>query len=195
MKICLYGASSDHIDKSYISATEELGRAIAERGHGLVYGAGATGLMGAAARGVVEKGGEVIGIAPSFFDVDGILFSQCTQMLYTDTMRERKQLMEEKADAFVAVPGGIGTFDELFEIITLKQLGRHKKPVAIFNVNGYYDELIQMFEKAIKGGFMAEGCRKLAPVFSKPEELLEYLETDLHDQKEYIFSEFKNISK
>ena len=194
MNICLYGASSNEIPSIYIKETEILGEKMAERGHSLVYGGGASGLMGAAARGVTAKGGEVIGIAPSFFNVDGVLFGKCSEIIYTETMRERKQLMEEKASAFVAVPGGIGTFDELFEIMTLRQLGRHKKPIALFNVNGYFDGLINMIENAIAQGFMTEGCKKLAPAFSDPDELLNYLEKSAETDDEYLFSEFKHIN-
>lgn len=179
MNICLYGAASDNIAKEYISLVESLGREMAKRGHGLVYGGGAGGLMGAAARGVRKENGKVIGIAPSFFNVDGILFEDCTEFIYTETMRERKALMELKADAFVAVPGGIGTFDELFEIMSLRQLSQHTKPIAIFNVNGYYDDIKNMLEKAVNEGFVTEKCKKIAPLFCNAEELLCYLEKEI----------------
>ena len=179
MNICLYGAASDNIAKEYISLVESLGREMAKRGHGLVYGGGAGGLMGAAARGVRKENGKVIGIAPSFFNVDGILFEDCTEFIYTETMRERKALMELKADAFVAVPGGIGTFDELFEIMSLRQLSQHTKPIAIFNVNGYYDDIKNMLEKAVNEGFVTEKCKKIAPLFDNAEELLCYLEKEI----------------
>ena len=99
MKICLYGASSDAISPIYIEKTWELGAKMAQRGHGLVYGGGAQGLMGAAAKGVQAYGGEIIGVAPRFFQVDGVLFDGCTEMIYTETMRQRKEIMEQKADA------------------------------------------------------------------------------------------------
>jgi len=194
MKICLYGASSNDIPPLYISSTENLGEEIAKRGHSLIYGGGANGLMGAAARGVVRKGGSVIGVAPSFFNADGVLFKGCKEIIYTETMRERKQIMETKSDAFVMVPGGIGTFDEFFEIITLKQLGRHNKPVAIFNVNGYFDEIIAMLEKAVNQGFMTEKSRNLAPMFADPRKLIEYLETAPSDTLEYNLNEFKKVT-
>ena len=114
MNICVYGASSSTIAKSYINPTEELGEKMAKRGHNLVYGAGALGLMGAAARGVLRGGGKIIGVAPAFFKVDGVLFDECDEMIYTDTMRERKGIMEEKSDAFIMTPGGLGTYDEFF---------------------------------------------------------------------------------
>ena len=179
MNICLYGAASDNIAKEYISLVENLGREMAKRGHGLVYGGGAGGLMGAAARGVRKENGNVIGIAPSFFNVDGILFEDCTEFIYTETMRERKALMEANADAFVAVPGGIGTFDELFEIMSLRQLSQHTKPIAIFNVNGYYDDIKNMLDKAVNEGFVTEKCKKIAPLFCNAKELLCYLEKEI----------------
>lgn len=194
MNICLYGASSNDIPPLYISATEILGEEIAKKGHTLIYGGGAGGLMGAAARGAVRNGGSVIGVAPSFFNADGVLFKGCTEIVYTETMRERKQIMENRSDAFVMVPGGIGTFDEFFEIITLKQLGRHNKPVVIFNINGYFDEIIDMLNKAVNQGFMTEKSKNLAPVFSDARKLVEYLETAPFKYSDYNLNDFKNIT-
>lgn len=191
MNICLYGASSTELDKSFITATEQLGEKLGLKGHNLVYGGGANGLMGAAARGVRKGGGKVIGVAPSFFQVDGVLFEDCAEFIYTETMRERKQIMEHRAEAFVMVPGGIGTFDEFFEIITLKQLGRHNKPVAIFNINGYYDSLVAMLENAVKYKFMTDISRDLAPVFEDAESLIKYLEE--YKAEDYNFSVFKKV--
>lgn len=176
MKICLYGASSNDIPKIYIETVEKLGETMAKRGHSLVFGGGANGLMGAAARGITKGGGTTLGIAPSFFNVDGILYD-CTEMIYTETMRERKKLMEDHAEAFVCTPGGVGTLDELFEIITLKQLARHKKPIAILNVNGYYNGLKNMLENAVAEGFMTKSSLSIAPFFENIEDLLEYFES------------------
>ncbi len=176
MNICLYGASSTEIDNAYILATEKLGEKIGTKGYSLVYGGGAGGLMGAAARGVVRAGGKVIGVAPTFFQVDGVLFPDCTEFVYTETMRERKQIMEQRADAFVVAPGGIGTFDEFFEIFSLKQLGQHKKPVAIFNINGYYDSLKNMLEFAVKEKFMTMATLDLVPFFDNADQMIEYFE-------------------
>lgn len=176
MKICVYGASSNSIDKKYIEAGERLGSLMAERGHALVFGGGANGLMGAVARGTHKTGGEIIGVAPSFFNVDGILFENCTQFFYTETMRERKQKMEELSDAFVMTPGGIGTFEEFFEILTLRQLARHNKPIAVLNTGGYYNALCELIDTAIAGGFMTEKNRELFFVSESEQELLSYLE-------------------
>lgn len=181
MNICVFGASSSSIDKSYIEQVEVLGRKMAERGHSLIYGAGASGLMGAVARGVHEKGGKVVGVVPDFFEdedmgVDGRIFDKCTELIKTDTMRERKHIMEDRADAFVIVPGGIGTFEEFFEIFTLKQLERHNKAIAILNVNGYYDSMLRMLDDAVEKKFLRGACKILYKVFDNDDEMLDYIE-------------------
>ena len=176
MRICVYGASSNVIAQEYIDAGEALGLAMAKRGHSLVFGGGAAGMMGAAARGMTKGSGEIIGVAPSFFDVDGVLYPDCTEFIFTETMRQRKSIMEEKADAFIMTPGGIGTFEEFYEILTLRQLGRHEKPIAILNVADYYRPLIQMQEQAIAQKFMRPECESLCGWFDNAEKLLDYLE-------------------
>ena len=118
MRVCVYGASSTELEQKYIDAVYELGKEMAARNMGLVFGGGAQGMMGAAARGVRDGGGSIIGVAPDFFDVDGVLFPDCTEFIYTKTMRERKQILEDSSDAFIITPGGFGTLDEFFEILT-----------------------------------------------------------------------------
>lgn len=177
MNICLYGASSPAIAKSYIFQTEALGAKLASHGHTLIFGGGANGLMGAAARGVFSGKGKIIGIAPSFFNVDGALFKGCTRLIYTNTMRERKQAMEEMADAFIVTPGGPGTFDEFFEILTLRQLGRHTKPIAIFNIGGYFDNIKSQLENAVHKQFMTEEALKLCYFTDNIDKLLYYIES------------------
>ena len=176
MNICLYGASSSSIAKAYINPTEALGEKMADRGHTLIFGGGAAGLMGAAARGAYSHGGKIIGVVPSFLNVDGILFDNCDELIFTDTMRERKQLMEEKSDAFVMTPGGLGTFDEFFEILTLKQLGRHSKPVAVFNINGYFDSLVAQLNNAVYKQFMTPEALELCLFTDNADKLINYLE-------------------
>lgn len=177
MNICVYGASSNKIDKKYIEKIEELGEIIASRGHGLVFGGGASGAMGAVARGAFRKGAKsILGIAPSFFNVDGLLFENCTKFIYTDTMRERKKLLEDYADAFIITPGGIGTFDELFEILTLKQLGRHNKAIAFLDVDGYWDSFSAFMQNTADGHFMTEATLDLYKTFTSPKEIIDYLE-------------------
>ena len=179
MNICVYGASSNVIANTYIEAGEVLGLAMAKRGHSLVFGGGASGMMGAAARGMTKGGGKIVGVAPRFFDVDGVLYPDCTEFVFTDTMRERKSIMEEKADAFIMTPGGIGTFEEFYEILTLRQLGRHRKPIAILNVDDYYRPLIMMQEQAIAQKFMRPECADLCGWFDDAETLLDYLEQEV----------------
>lgn len=184
MVICLFGASSDLIKQSYIESVERFGELLAERGHTLLFGAGATGLMGAAARGTKRAGGKVIGISPSFFDEGGILYKDCDEMIYTDTMHERKALLRSKADVFAITPGGVGTFDEFFEVLTLRQLGVLTKPIGILNLEGVYDPLLNLLEKTIEGGFMSEECRVLWHSENEPEALLSYLEKAAKDPRE-----------
>ena len=178
MQICVYGAASPSIDAQYIEQGEALGRALARRGHGLVFGGGALGLMGAVARGVHAEGGHAVGVVPRFFEHDAAetLYTACDEYIPTDTMRERKHIMEERADAFIITPGGIGTFEEFLEILTLRQLCRHGKPIAIFNVDGYYDTLRAFLKEAVDKGFLKASCLGLFCVTADAEALLEYLE-------------------
>lgn len=185
MKICVYGASSNDIHEKFIEDTENLGYKMALRGHALIFGGGANGLMGAVARGATLGNGEIIGVAPTFFNVDGVLYEKCTQMIPTETMRERKQIMEDKADAFIMTPGGIGTFEEFFEILTLKQLARHAKPIAILNINGFFDSLLAFMQQAIEAGFMKKEVNDMFAVFKDADTLLDYLETDKREAKLY----------
>ena len=127
MNICIYGASSAKLAPVYYEKTEELGRMMGLRGHGLVFGGGATGLMGAAARGVDAYHGYILGIAPTFFDQPGVLYEHCSEFIFTETMRERKKLLEERSKATIVAPGGIGTYEEFFEILTLKSLEAFEK--------------------------------------------------------------------
>lgn len=179
MKICIFGASGSELDPKYFEDAHSFGNLLAEGGHTLVFGGGAHGLMGACARGAAERGGEIIGIAPRFFDEPGILYDGCTRFVFTDSMRERKAAMERESDAFLVMPGGIGTLEEFFEMLTLKQLGRHAKPMAVLNTLGYYDELLHMLEKAADGGFMSRQCLLLFHLCASPAQALEEL---LHDR-------------
>lgn len=178
MRICLYGAASPTIDPAYIHATEEMGREMVRRGHSLVFGGGGHGLMGAAARGVHEAGGHITGIIPKFFAEDEIEATSdlCDEVIETDTMRQRKQLMEENADAFLMVPGGIGTYEEFFEILTSKQLCRHNKPIAIYNLLGYYEPLNRLMDEGIRQNFIKENVKGLYTISDDPETLFRYME-------------------
>ena len=191
MNICVYGASSNTIDINFVEKVERLGEEIAKRGHSVVYGGGAQGLMGAVARGARKADGKVKGIAPTFFNVDGVLFEDCTEFIYTETMRERKQFLEDHSDCFIVAPGGIGTFEEFFEVLTLKQLRRHEKAIVIYNINGYYDEMEKMIENAINEGFMKESCRELYTYFDDMDKMLDYLEEYVPEKAEPC--KYKNV--
>lgn len=178
MRICVYGAASPTIDSAYIESVEQMGKELARRGHSLVFGAGGNGLMGAAARGVHSIGGHIMGVIPKFFDDENVeeICSFCDELVQPETMRERKQIMEDNADAFIVVPGGIGTFEEFFEILTLKQLCRHNKPIAIYNVMGYYDDLNQVLVQAMKKNFIKDDCDELYEMTDDLTRLFEYVE-------------------
>ncbi len=185
MRICVYGAASPTIDDFYIEKVEEMGNIMVKRGHSLVFGGGGNGLMGAAARGVHAAGGYILGVVPSFFEDEGVekLCDFCNEMIEPETMRERKQIMEDNADAFIVVPGGIGTYEEFFEILTLKQLCRHNKPIAIYNVNGYYDELIETMKSSIRKNFIKENCLELFKASDNLEMLFDYIEGPVKEFK------------
>lgn len=176
MNICIYGSASNEIDKKYIEQTELLSKTLAKRGHSLVFGGGANGLMGAAARGFYSENAKIVGVVPKFFNVDGILFENCDEMIRTDTMRQRKQIMDDRADAFITTPGGIGTFEEFFEIITLKQLGQSKKPLVLFNIDGYFEPLRAMLENCVKGNFMPQTTVDLCFFCDSIDGIVNYIE-------------------
>ena len=177
MKICVFAASSRTIDCSYVDEAFALGAELAGRGHSIVFGGGTSGLMGAVARGAFSAGGGIIGVAPRFFDEPGILYEHCTEMLFTETMSERKKLMEDLSDAFITLPGGIGTFEEFFEALTLKQLGRHAKAMAVINTNGYYDSMEAMLRRAVDERFFSEEGHALYAMFTSVKDAADYVES------------------
>lgn len=183
MKICIFGAASAQIDRCYVEAVEDLAEKMAKRGHSLVFGAGGSGLMGAAARGTKRGGGYIHGVIPKFFREERLesIYDQCDELTFTDTMAERKTTMEDDCDAFIIVPGGIGTLEEFYEVITLKQLGRHNKAIAFYNLNGYYDTLEKFMHEMSEKKFMAAACHEMYRIFTDAEELFAYLETYVPD--------------
>ena len=176
MKICVFGASSDSLAPAYYEAARTLGEELARAGHSLVYGGGRGGLMGACASGVLALGGDITGVAPRFFDEGDVLFKEAGSFLFTDTMAQRKTLMEDLAGAFVVLPGGVGTLEEFFETLTLCLLGRHSKPIVILNTCGYYEELRALLWASIDKGFTAEACRTLLRFCEEPVEVLPLLQ-------------------
>jgi hypothetical protein len=159
-----------------VDACHELGVEIGRRGHGLVFGGSARGLMGATATGVSSEGGEILGIAPRFYDEEGEFYSGCTDFIYTETMSERKDLFQINADAFVILPGGIGTFDEFFETVVYKELGQLDKPVVLFNVNGYFDKLEEFMQVAIAQQFVRVHESELYDMASDVQTVLDIIE-------------------
>lgn len=151
--LCVYCASSDRLDPKYHAAAAELGRGLVERGWGLVYGGGKTGLMGAVARAAKESGGRVVGVIPEFMKARELAFDQADELVTVVTMRERKMLMEARADAYAALPGGWGTLEEIMEILTLRQLDVVRKPCVFLNQDGFYDELLAFFQRMVRERF------------------------------------------
>jgi len=175
--ICVFCASSDSIAPRYFEQARELGEEMARRGHQLVYGGGQVGLMGAVARAVHSLGGRVVGVVPRRDDWAEVIYEEADDLIYTATMRERKAIMEERADAFIALPGGIGTFEELLEIITLRHLGYHQKPIVLLDRYGYYDPLFQMLERSIAEGFSRPSLRDLYHIATTVKDALHQVET------------------
>ncbi|MCQ2387139.1 MAG: TIGR00730 family Rossman fold protein [Clostridia bacterium] len=178
MVICVYGSSSESIDERYFKECYELGRQLAKRGHSLIFGAGGVGIMGAVANGFKAENGYVHGVIPKFFEENGYegVFYKADKLTRTETMAQRKSIMEDGCDAFVVAPGGVGTFEELFEAITLKQLGRHNKAIAVFNVLGYYDNMDKLFEMMAENHFVNKESKKLYKTLNTIEEVIEYVE-------------------
>ena len=152
---CVYGGANEKIDARHKQKIEELGRIIAESEFSLVYGAGATGCMGAVARGVKEKDGFVMGITPDFIGEFEEIFD-CDNTVKVDTMAERKTLMEKHADVFFVAPGGIGTMDEFFQVLTLKYLKRLDAPIVVLNLDGFYDTLIALIRDLVRQNAVTE---------------------------------------
>jgi len=154
-----------------------MGRLIAEAGHTVVFGGGADGLMGACARGAKAAGGKIVGIAPRMFNEPGILLPECDELILTDTMAARKEIMFSESEAFLALPGGIGTMDEFFEAITLRQLGLLQGTIVLLNTLGFYTPLVAYLEQMAEQGFMSRNCLKLVHLCDTPEDALEELQT------------------
>ena len=172
-RICVYCGSSHGARPIYTELARQLGCMLAERGLGLVYGGGSVGLMGEAANAALAAGGEVIGVIPAVLSRKELLHEGCTQLHRVDSMHERKALMEQLADGFIALPGGYGTLDELFEIITWAQLGLHRKPIGLLNCDNYYDHLSAFLRHTVDQGFVREAQFDLLLQDTDPERLLD----------------------
>lgn len=175
MNICVYCSSSDAIAPDYFAAARALGKRISARGDTLVYGGAAVGLMGAVAHEVKAGKGTVVGVMPYLLQTERLTFKEADELVLTKGMRERKAVMEARADAFVILPGGFGTLEELSEILTLRQLGVHTKPIVLFNVEGFYDPLVALFEHYYRLRF-AKPWRELYYVAGCVDDVFDYLD-------------------
>ncbi|OWT32423.1 Rossman fold protein, TIGR00730 family [Methanobrevibacter sp. 87.7] len=176
MRICLYGSGSSSTNSKYTEVSYKLGQEIAERGYELVFGGGDTGVMGAVSKGVIENHGKVFGIAPEWMKEFEGMCKDCFKFIHTSTMDERKNLFLKHSDAFIVAPGGIGTLDEFFEIFTLKKLKRHNKKIVVFNIEGYYDTMLNMIDFMIDQGTIPKDNKNLFHISTSIEDIFNYLE-------------------
>ncbi|MCB9231322.1 MAG: TIGR00730 family Rossman fold protein [Bacteroidia bacterium] len=175
--ICVFCGSNVGTDPNFEKAARELGALIAQSGRGLVYGGGAVGLMGVVANAVMQHGGRVIGVIPDFLNQKEIGHKGLTELIEVKSMHERKLKMAELADGFIALPGGIGTLEELAEVFTWAQLGIHDNPVALLNVNGFYDPLVQMLQVMVERRFLNELTYNMLIESDSPADLLTKMES------------------
>jgi uncharacterized protein (TIGR00730 family) len=177
--VCVYCGSSPGHDPGYVAAAEQFGGILAKNRVGLVYGGGSGGIMGALARAVCESGGHVVGVIPEFLRQQERLFEQADEIIVTRDMHDRKRIMFERADAFVAMPGGIGTLEELVEQLTWAQLGHHRKPILLADVNGYWAALTDLFARMHAAGFIHSGALFKYSVCSAVEDILPILQAEV----------------
>lgn len=174
--ICVYCGSSDHVSEHYLEAASRLGKALADRGHSLVYGGGATGLMGRISKAALQSGAKVIGVIPEIFNTDARAQRGLSELHVVKDMHTRKAMIAELADAFIALPGGFGTFEELFEILAWAQIGLHSRPIGLLDVNGYFDPCMALIDRARSEGFIYLEYRDLIMRASDPNVLLDLLQ-------------------
>ena len=174
--ICIYCGSSDRIPSAYLDAARQMGHLLAQRGLTLIYGAGCTGIMGVLADAVLEKGGEVVGVIPKMFNTPALVHKNLTRLEVVPDMHARKARLSGMADGFIALPGGYGTLDEFFEILTWAQIGLHQKPIGLLNTNGFFDTLLDWIEVARLQGFIYEEHRSLFACAVTPCDLLDALD-------------------
>ena len=174
-RLCVFCGSSAGTDLRYREAAESLGRLLVARHVGLVFGGGSIGLMGVVADAVLADGGDVVGVIPHALAARELAHRGVADMRVVPSMHARKALMAELSDGFIALPGGLGTFEELFEIATWGQLGIHRKPVGVLNVAGYYDPLVALLDHSVREGFVSAGNRELIAIEETPGALMEAL--------------------
>ncbi len=170
--VTVFLSSAKKVDAVYFDAARQLGQAIAREGWALVYGGNYIGCMAAIADGAREMGGQVIGITPKLFVDENVSDTLCDELIVTDSMRQRKHLLEQRGDAFITLPGGIGTFEEFFEIVVARQLGYHKKPIILLNINGFYSPLLELLEKGTEQHFVRPETKNIIQVATTIEEAM-----------------------
>jgi uncharacterized protein (TIGR00730 family) len=175
-RVCVYCGSSPGHDPAYRRAAREMGEELVARDLGLVFGGGSVGLMGTVADAVMDGGGEAVGVIPEALEAKEVAHGGLTELAVVGSMHERKQRMVELSDGFVALPGGLGTLEELFEVLTWAQLGIHEKPCGVLNVAGFYDGLVSHLDGATEAGFVSPAHRDLARVETEPAALLDAFE-------------------
>lgn len=180
MKICVFCGSSDELDQRYYNSAAKIGTLIGKSGHSIIYGAGKIGIMGALADAARKENTYITGVIPEKLNIKSVVSEYDDKLIITKDMKSRKSLMRQKADAFLALPGGFGTLEELMEVITLKQLQYHKKAIVILNMFGYYDTLYSHFEHMYTNGFANENYRNLYSFQTHEEEAIKYINAYRH---------------
>lgn len=173
--ICVFCASSNAVDQVYKDAAFDLGRRIGKAGIDLVYGGASIGLMGCVARGQHQAGGKVIGVLPKFFKVKDIEYSQADELIVVEDMRQRKDVMDKRADAFIVLPGGVGTLEEAMEILSMVQLGLTNKPLVFINTENFYGGLIEHMKKMVELKFAKEETLNMFAAAPHPQAALDYI--------------------
>jgi hypothetical protein len=177
LAIAVYCSSSENVGQEYFAEAHTLGKLIATHGHSLVYGGCAIGLMGEVARSVSQNGGRVVGVIPATIHSKGLAYDACDELMVTPSMHERKLAMEERADAYVALPGGFGTLEEFVQVLTLKSLHYHSKPIVLINLNGFYDPLLHLFNHFVEHRFARSETVELYKVVAHAGKVMPYLES------------------
>ena len=187
--LCVYCSSSLHLDDAYYVMADRVGREMVAHGWGLIYGGGNAGLMGSIAQGVKQAGGTVVGVIPEFMKVRELAFEEADELLIVDTMAERKKLMIERADAFLTLPGGIGTLEEVSEVLTLRYLGQLDKHIVFLNQKGFYEDLFRFFERMQSERFKTTGMDGLYDVANTVEDIWTHLQADQSYEADQLWKE------
>ena len=183
--VCVYCSSSNNLPEKFYVISKELGEKIALYNYDMVYGGTTVGMMGVIANNALKNGSQVIGVIPEKIEAFGLKHPELAKVVVTKDMRERKATMEKYADAFICMPGGFGTFEEVFEILVAKQLAYHNKPIIFVNFDGYYDNMIKMFDTVYENNFAKENMKDLYYIANNVDEIFEYLKT--YTPKEFVY--------